>query len=329
MASSSSSKQKKVKFVDPPQPPPLVPVEQTKGINGLDKVILRVPSGFTVEVYFMGGQVTSWKNEAGQELLFLSKKAIFKPPKAIRGGIPIIFPQFRNLGTATPHGFARNRAFMLDPDPTLPPTSSKADLHLLLTPHEDDMKYWPFRFEIRLRVSLGLNGKLTMKVRIRNIDTKPFKFTFAFHNYFNVSDVGEVRVEGLETQYYLNDTMKKERLTDQGDSIVFDEEVDKIFIETPDKICILDHESKRTFVIIKEGLPDVAVLNPWEKRAKAIPDLDKKEYRKFVCVVPARIENSITLKPNMEWTGMQELRAVSSTCYSGLLDPHSPVRNDD
>jgi glucose-6-phosphate 1-epimerase len=72
-----------------------------------------------------------------------------------------------------------------------------------------------------------------------------------------------------------------------------------------------------------------AVLNPWEKRAKAIPDLDKKEYRKFVCVVPARIENSITLKPNMEWTGMQELRAVSSTCYSGLLDPHSPVRNDD
>ena len=51
MASSSSSKQKKVKFVDPPQPPPLVPVEQTKGINGLDKVILRVPSGFTAEVF--------------------------------------------------------------------------------------------------------------------------------------------------------------------------------------------------------------------------------------------------------------------------------------
>ena len=80
----------------------------------------------------------------------LDLQAIFKPPKAIRGGIPIIFPQFRNLGTATPHGFARNRIFKIDPYPTLPPTSSKADLDLLLTPHEDDMKYWPFRYKYHL-----------------------------------------------------------------------------------------------------------------------------------------------------------------------------------
>ncbi|KAJ6713186.1 APOSPORY-ASSOCIATED PROTEIN C-RELATED [Salix purpurea] len=72
-------------------------VEFCKGINGLDKIILREVRGCSAEVYLYGGHVTSWKNEHGEELLFVSSKAIFKPPKAIRGGIPICFPQFSNL----------------------------------------------------------------------------------------------------------------------------------------------------------------------------------------------------------------------------------------
>ncbi|KAJ4880392.1 Galactose mutarotase-like superfamily protein [Raphanus sativus] len=67
--------------------------ERTKGINGLEKIIIRDRQGRSFEVYLYGGQVTSWKNEKGEELLFMSSKAIFKPPKAIRGGIPVLFPQ--------------------------------------------------------------------------------------------------------------------------------------------------------------------------------------------------------------------------------------------
>lgn len=32
--------------------------------------------------------------------------------------------------------------------------------------------------------------------------------------------------------------------------------VDKIYLSTPTKIAILDHERKRTFVLRKDGLPD-------------------------------------------------------------------------
>lgn len=32
--------------------------------------------------------------------------------------------------------------------------------------------------------------------------------------------------------------------------------MDKIYLSTPSKIAILDHEKKRTFVVRKEGLPD-------------------------------------------------------------------------
>lgn len=36
--------------------------------------------------------------------------------------------------------------------------------------------------------------------------------------------------------------------------------VDKIYLSTPTKIAILDHERKRTFVLRKDGLPDAGEL---------------------------------------------------------------------
>ncbi|CAI7753988.1 unnamed protein product [Closterium sp. NIES-53] len=61
--------------------------------SGLEKVVLRQAGGATAEVFFHGGHVTSWKHDGKEENLFMSSKAIFKPPKAIRGGIPVCFPQ--------------------------------------------------------------------------------------------------------------------------------------------------------------------------------------------------------------------------------------------
>ena len=48
-----------------------------------------------VQVYEHGAHVTSWVAGAAGEQLFLSSLAAFAPPKAIRGGIPICFPQVR------------------------------------------------------------------------------------------------------------------------------------------------------------------------------------------------------------------------------------------
>lgn len=297
-------------------------VELTKGVNGLEKVILREVRGSSAEVYLYGGQVTSWKNDLREELLFVSSKAIFKPPKAIRGGIPICFPQFANRGPLESHGFARNRFWSIDKDPPPFPasTSSRAFVDLILKPSEEDLKIWPHSFEFRLRVALSPAGDLMLTSRIRNTSTdgKPFAFTFAYHTYFSVSDISEVRVEGLETLDYLEN---KERFTEQGDAITFESEVDKIYLSTPTKIAILDHEKKRTFVIRKDGLPDAVVWNPWDKRAKAIADFGDEEYKHMLCVEAAAVEKPITLKPGEEWRGRQELSAVPSSYCSGQLDP--------
>ncbi|KAJ3676880.1 hypothetical protein LUZ60_002604 [Juncus effusus] len=301
-------------------------VEQLKGNNGLDKILIRGANGCSAEVYLYGGHVTSWKNEQGEELLFVSNKAIFEPPKAIRGGIPICFPQFSNFGGLPAHGFARNRIWSVDSDPQFAPANASEGsnfVDLILKPSEEDLKSWPHNFEYRLRIEVGLSGDLTLNSRVRNIntDSKSFSFTFAYHTYFSISDISEVRVEGLETLDYLDNLQERDRFTEQGDAITFEAELDRIYLETPKKVAILDHEKKRTFFLVKDGLPDAVVWNPWDKKAKSMSDFGDEEYKQMVCVEAAVIENPVTLKPGEEWTGRLHLSTVANTYLSSSLDP--------
>ncbi|KAK4477367.1 hypothetical protein RD792_016588 [Penstemon davidsonii] len=289
--------------------------------DGPSRIVLSEPTGSTAEVLLHGGQVVSWKNEKRQEMLFMSNKAIFRPSKAIRGGIPICFPQFSNLGSLEQHGFARTRLWSLDSSPSpLPPVNNQSTLDLLLKSTEEDLKTWSHRFELRLRISLSA-GKLTLIPRVRNTDSKAFSFTFALRNYLSVSDISEVRVEGLETLDYFDNLLERERYTEQADAITFDGEIDRVYLSTPTKIAIIDHEKKRTFVLRKEGMPDAAVWNPWDKKAKALLDLGDEDYKTMLCVDSAAIETPIVLKPFEEWKGRQELSTVSSSYCSGQLDP--------
>ncbi|KAK4418597.1 putative glucose-6-phosphate 1-epimerase [Sesamum alatum] len=132
----------------------------------------------------------------------------------------------------------------------------------------------------------------------------------------------EVRVEGLETLDYLDNLCQKERFTEQGDAITFESEVDRVYLSSPQCVAVLDHERKRTYVMRKEGLPDVVVWNPWEKKSKAMTDFGDEEYKQMLCVDAAAIEKNITLKPGEEWTGRVELAAVPSSFCSDDLDPH-------
>ncbi|KAH9624811.1 hypothetical protein KSS87_018127 [Heliosperma pusillum] len=262
-------------------------------IDGFPKIVLTEPMGSSAEVLLYGGQVVSWKNVHREELLFTSSK----------------------------HGFARNRMWSLDSSPSpLSPATNSSTVDLILKPTEDDYKIWPHSFELRLRVSLS-PGKLTLVPRVRNTDSKSFSFMFALRNYLSMSDISEVRIEGLETLDYFDNLMNRERYTEQADAITFDGEVDRVYLKTPSKIAIIDHEKKRTFVLRKDGIPDAAVWNPWDRKAKVIPDLGDEDYKSMLCLDSAVVESPIVLKPSEEWKGYQEISTVSSSYCSGQLDP--------
>ncbi|MCD9558767.1 hypothetical protein HAX54_016352 [Datura stramonium] len=294
-------------------------VEVTKNSNGIDQITLRNPRGASVQVSLHGGQVTSWRNDRGEELLFTSSKAITKSSKAARGGISVFLPQCGNGGSFEQHGFARNKIWTIEDDPPSLKsfdTQGKSFIDLLLKPSEDDLKFLPHVFEFRLRVSLASDGSLSLISRIRNIDGKPFKFSFAYQTYFSVSNISEVRLEGLETLDYRDNLCQKKLFTEQADALTFETEMDRVYHDSPNCIAVLDHERKRTYLIKKEGLPDTVLWNPWAKKCKAMVDLGDEEYKHMLCVDGAAIERPIILKPGKEWTGRVELVMVPSTLYS-------------
>ncbi|KAE9612772.1 hypothetical protein Lal_00005951 [Lupinus albus] len=96
----------------------------------------------------------------------------------------------------------------------------------------------------------------------------------------------------------------------------------RVYLHSPNKIAIIDHEKKKTFVVHKNAMPDTVVWNPWDRKAKAVAaDLGVGDYKVMICVSSAAIETPIVLKPFEEWKGYQELSTVSSSYCNGQLDP--------
>lgn len=261
----------------------------------------------------------SWKDSHGEELLFMSKKAGGRSPK---GGIFLCFPQLGNMGIMKEICSSKNYVKSLDNIPLrLIPTGNPSSVDLTLKATANDSNMWPRSFELRLRVSLGPD-RMTIISHIKNTDNTPFSFTLAFQNYLSVSDISEVRVEGLETLDFLDNLQQGKRITEQPDAITFDGEVDRVYTRTPGNIAIIDHKKMRTMVIRNEGLPDADLWTPWDNAAKANRyGFGDKDYKMMLSVDSGVLEKPIVLKPLEEWKGYQELSLISSSYSSGQLDP--------
>src|ERR1700722_17041043 len=126
----------------------------TVGNNSLLRVSITTPAS-TGEIYLHGAHLTSWRPAGGEELIFLSRRSQFEPGKAIRGGIPVCFPWFRNKvddPKAPSHGFVRTKAWALESvevrgDGVLVSLSTLSD--------EGTRAWWPHDFELVHRVTIG------------------------------------------------------------------------------------------------------------------------------------------------------------------------------
>lgn len=72
--------------------PGLPPQAQVTISHGNSRVTAVLPTGESVEVLLHGATVLSWKDAAGDEKLWLSEAAKLDGSKAVRGGIPLVFP---------------------------------------------------------------------------------------------------------------------------------------------------------------------------------------------------------------------------------------------
>ena len=273
----------------------------SEGKEGLTKVNLNHKSGSTLEVYLKGAHVTSFKTSKNEELLFISSKTLYAK-KAIRGGIPVIFPQFGPNGPLIQHGFGRNVNWQVKETQV---KENEISLILNLHQNEETLSIWNNHFNVDYKLILNNSDSFQMDFQVTNINQeKNFSFTTALHTYFNVSDIKKTEIKGLKGLIY-DDKILKKQIKETNDSITFDGEMDTVYYKSTEDLEI-ECEGKRTGISLK-GFDDCVVWNPWNK---SMGDMGENDWTRMVCVEVAKIGIPVDLKAGESWTGTQIIKRL-------------------
>ena len=241
-----------------------------------------------------GAHLMTWTTE-GVERLWMSPLSRPGQEEALRGGVPVLFPQFGTFGALPKHGFACNAVWR-------PHGQDDTSLLLELTPDDlsDEMRAaWPHQFQLRQKIDLA-PGQLTVTLDVSNQGQTPFDFTTALHTYLRVADGAQVQLAGLE-RTTVWDTQAQTSTDFQPPH--FGAAIDRIHHVPPPtdddtfnelQMTLTTHG--RTLTLRQsDTLPDVVVWNPGPDAG--IADLPGDEWRQFVCVEAAAVELPVTVAP--------------------------------
>ncbi len=251
-----------------------------------------------------GGQLCSWKTADGIERLYLSPLAETHAQAAIRGGIPVIFPQFAHEGPLPKHGFARSSVWRVSSSGVLPCGSGSVELRL-----SDDAStraVWPHPFELVLRARFK-GPELTVSLAVINTGSLPFDFTCALHTYLAASAT-EAVIHGLRGARYLDSADHRRMGVQQEELLRIDRHLDRFFFGVTSPVEVRERDT--TLRVGQDAFPDVVVWNPWQELSRKLADLPDDGYRQFVCIESAAVERPVSLAPGQEWLASQHLRVL-------------------
>lgn len=270
------------------------------GNGDLPKLMLAAADGAKAEIYLHGAHVTSWTPSGGGEGLFLSPKAEFRPGVAIRGGAPVIFPQFAGMGPLPKHGFARSRAWdFVD--------AGDDWATLRFVEDESSLSVWPHAFELLYTIRVG-GPTLEMTLRVSNPGPGSFSFAAALHTYLRVDNLQQVAIHGLQGLRF-SDSANGEKESSQSEELLtFPGEIDRIYFNVPGSISVVEARSPRPdFLVEQDGFTDVVTWNPGPEKCAALKDMQPDGYLNFVCIEAGLIEKPVTLAVGESWVGTQRL----------------------
>jgi glucose-6-phosphate 1-epimerase len=277
---------------------PVVP-----GAGNLPKVILVASDGARAEVYLHGAHVTSWSPALdGADRLFLSSRSGFGPGAAIRGGIPVCFPQFAAQGPLPNHGFARVSPWDLVSAEVAEDGAARAALRLVSSAGTQHL--WPHAFALELGVRLS-GESLAVTLAVTNTGSASFSFTAALHSYLGVADIAETTVHGLEGAPYYDKILDRRDCREATPCVRIDGAIDRVYHAPPN---LMVRERNRSLSIRALGFPDTVVWNPGAG-ARSLADLEAGAERRMLCVEAAAAATPVVLPARAVWRGAQELTA--------------------
>jgi glucose-6-phosphate 1-epimerase len=267
--------------------------------HGLVKAAISLDS-MVGELYLQGAHLTAWQPSGERPVLFTSPNSAFASGRAIRGGIPVIFPWFganRHATAAPQHGFARTAPWHLDSVET----AGRKSLTLTFSLHDADVAspFWPEPF--RAIYSVVFARTLSLRLAVQNRATHPIVFEEALHTYFAVSDITGVAISGLAGTTYIDKTDAARRKPQTAPRVTIAAETDRVYLDTPGECAIEDRGWRRRVVIKKNAAASSVVWNPWAEKAAAMVDLGDPAWRGMVCVETGNIaDNEVRLAADAE-----------------------------
>ena len=281
-------------------------IEHFRGRGDMRCVRLVHPLGGEVVVSEYGAQVLSWVSPAGREVLFLSEHAIFEKGHPIRGGIPIVFPQFSKRGSLPAHGFARTKLWQVVRE-----TVSNADavaVTLRLEPDAETRTLWPHEFVLEL--DIVLSDVLLLTMRVENRGETSFSYSNALHTYLRVGDISTTTITGLKgvaVEDFLNDN---ERSIEERERVVIDGAIDRVYTGSSQVVTVFDDSVPFKHTMVKEGFPDAVIWNPGPEGAKEIADMENQEYESMLCVESGCVVEPAIVAPGQTNVHAQIMRVV-------------------
>jgi glucose-6-phosphate 1-epimerase len=266
----------------------------------METVELEHASGCRAVLHLNGAHLTSWVAADGREMLFVSERARFEEGVTIRGGVPVIFPQFGE-GALPKHGFARTAQWEMAEMGTGEDGAALAIVELCDS--DETRAIWPYAFRAELTVSLA--DSLSMTLAVTNTGEQPFAFTGALHTYFRVDDIRHAAVEGLNGVTYIDKTRDRQRFRETRDQLRVGAETDRVYVDAPAELRIRGAAGGRTVTLRREGFRDAVVWNPWAEGARALPDFAPDEYLRMLCVEAAAAAEPVPVAPGETWRGTQ------------------------
>ena len=271
----------------------------TAGNGGLPRISITTPAA-TAEIYLHGAQVTSWRPVGHEDVIFLSEHSQFETGKAIRGGIPVCFPWFRNKvddPKAPSHGVVRTKAWELD---SVESHGDTVVVSLSTISDAGTRAWWPYDFHLVHRATIG--AELIQELVTTNTGAAPARFEEALHTYYRVGAATQVRISGLDGVAYLDNTDGNREKRQAGD-IVFTAQTDRAYLDTTHAVEIADPVLRRRIRLEKQNSRTTVVWNPWSTGAQTLSDLGDEEWRTMACVEASNMRvYPVDLAPGQQHT---------------------------
>lgn len=274
------------------------------------------------EISLYGGHVTRFTPHDTFDVIWMSPASQFEEGKPIRGGIPVCFPWFgpHSEDASLPlHGFARIVYWEVVETASLP--GGETQLVLQLTSSQQTKQWWPYDFQAKLEIRVG--KQLVVNLHVENTGREPFTYTAALHTYYNVSEIGNVSIEGLANTPYYNGMEKVLHVQDEA-LLTIGKEENRRYIETTAACLLHDQAFKRTIKAGKTGSEATVVWNPWRETCASIPDLADDDYQTFVCIEAANIyHDAVKVFPGENHVTGVEIGAIQHRATIGRSSDES------